>query len=269
MLKMKRLIILIYPLLTIGSCKYQDQNVATVNRDFQLPVIVQAPTKDKIEFKNIDFLDDSRFMFYGKYKFTDTLYFEEHRKLDTTYQKDYISDYSRPGINDPLTTDGFQIFVDYNTTMYNKDEYMQKGEYFFPVYLVNETTRTKVFTGKDNYVLGIQEAVDSSQYYRWRPIECRGFDYCGNGNFGLKIHPGEFVMFLVPKYIGNEKNFMRIRLKIGESLYLSHSFFGSFNRQQFDLKEDSYVKYRLIENKASTIQWMFFGATPKGYDPKY
>jgi hypothetical protein len=61
MSKMKRLIILIYSLLTIGSCKHQDQNVATVNRDFQLPVIVQAPTKDKIEFKNIDFLDDSRF----------------------------------------------------------------------------------------------------------------------------------------------------------------------------------------------------------------
>lgn len=266
---MKKLQTLIYFLLLCGACKQKDQNAAMVNRDFQLPIVIQTPTKDTIEFKNIEFLDESSFIFYGKFKFSDTLYIDEHPKLETNYEKDFLSNYSRPGIDDPLTTDGFQIFTDYKTTIYNKRKYLSKGEYYFPVYIVNETSRTKVFTGKDNYVLGLQEAVDSSQYYKWRPIECRGFDFCGNGYFGLKIHPGEFVMFLAPKYNGKEKNLMRIRLKIGESIYLSKSFFGTFNHKQFDLNKGSWAYYRLLEDKASTIQWMFFGATPKGYDYQY
>lgn len=263
---MNRPIIIILFLLTLSACKHQDKRVATVYQDFKLPIIVQSQTKDIIEFTKADFLNHSLFRFYGKFKFTDTLYFEKDRKRDTTYRKDFIREYSRPQKNDTLTTDGLQIFVDYRTTMYNKDEYLRKGEYYFPVYVVNETSRTKIFIGKDSYVFGLQEATDTSQYDEWRPIECRGPDFCGNGYFGLKIHPGEFVMFLVPKYAGDEKSLMRIRLQIGESIYLSQSFIGTFNRKQFNTKKGTWAYDRLQEDKSSTIQWMFYGATPKGYD---
>lgn len=251
-----------------SACLNQDKKTVTISQDFHLPVIVQAQTKDTIEFRNTDFLNYSWFMFYGKYKFTDTLHFGEHTKQDTSYKKDFIWEYSRPRQNDTLTTDGFQIFVDYKTTMYhrNKYEYPSKGEYYFPVYVVNETSRTKVFIGKDQYVFGLQEAVDRSSYDEWRPIECRGPDFCGNGYFGLKIHPGEFAMFLAPKYIGDEKNFMRIRLQIGESIYLSKSFIGTFNRRQFNIKKGTWVHSRLEGGEPSTIQSMFYGAMPKGYD---
>lgn len=145
---------------------------------------------------------------------------------------------------------------------------MSNGYFYFPVYVVNETSRTKLFIGKDSYVFGIQEAIDTSKWVsgEWRPIESRGNDFCGNGYFGLKIHPGEFVMFLVPKYEGSEKQTMRVRLQIGESIYISHSYEGTFNLKQFDVKKESWIYDRLQVDKSSTIQWMFYGATPKGFD---
>lgn len=258
--------IIILFLLTLGACKHQDKSVISVCNNFNLPVIVQAPTKDTIEFKKSDFLNECWFSFYCKHKFTDTLYIDKHLKEDTTYRSDFILNYSRPYNNDTLTTDGFQIFVDYKSTIYNKEVYLPKGEYYFPVYVVNETSRTKVFIGKDNYVFGLQEASDTKNYDLWRPIESRGFDFCGNGYYGLKIHPGEFVMFLVPKYAGKEKGLMRIRLLIGESIYLSQSFVGTFNRKQFNIKKDSWAYERLKEDKSLAIQRLFYGSIPKGYD---
>ncbi|HAD13931.1 MAG TPA: hypothetical protein DCF33_16015 [Saprospirales bacterium] len=253
-------------MLTLASCNQKNKKTDTDKRNFQIPVVVQVPTKDTIEFFKSDFLNDVWFEFYGKYKFTDSLHFGEHRERDTTYRKDYISEYSRLRKDDTLTTDGFQIFVDYKTTIYHREEYLTRGNYYFPVYVVNETSRTKVFIGKDSYVFGLQEAIDTSRWDEWRPIESKGFDFCGNGYFELKVHPGEFVMFLVPKYEGGEKQLMKVRLQVGESIYFSQSYEGTFNRKQFITKKDTWAYDRLKENKASAIQWIFYGATPKGYD---
>lgn len=265
-LKMNRSINILLLLFIFSACKQQDKEVVTINRDFQLPNIVQDPTKDTIEFISTDFLNDSRFRFCGKYKFTENLHFNNRCKLDTTYGKDFSCEYSNQIENDSLSSDGFQIYADYKTTLYRKDEDMRKGEYYFPVYIVNETSRTKVFVGKDSYALGLQEAVDTSTFGQWRPIECRGFDFCGNGYFGLKVHPGEFVVFIAPKYAGETKGLMRIRLQVGESVYLSKSFIGSYNPKQFIIKKDSWPYERLKIDKASAIQWLFYGADPKGYD---
>ncbi len=255
-------------LLTLFACGQQSVEKIPGNGSFTLPFVVQASTKDIIELSKSDFLNHTWFQFHGKYKFRDTLHLDGRYKRDTSYMSDYLWEYSKPDKNDSLTTDGFQIFTDYNTTIYKKEEYSTRGKYYFPVYVVNETSNTKVFIGKDDYVFGLQEAVDTSDNDIWRPIECKAFDFCGNGYFGLKVHPGEFIMFLVPKYEGDEKSLMRIRLQIGESLYLSQSFTGTFNRKQLVTKKETSVYDGLESNKTSCIRWMFYGAVPKGYDEK-
>ena len=253
-------------LLALGSCTQPHKAIEIGKRNFKTPIVVQTPVKDTLNLFKTDFLNVVWLEFYGKHKFTDSLQFVEHRERDTTYRNDLILEYSMPLKDDTLTTDGFQVFVDYRTTIYKREKYPSQGNCYFPAYVVNETSRTKVFIGKDGHVLGVQEAVDTSHLDAWRPIESRGFDFCGNGYFGLKVHPGEFVMFLVPKYEGDERQPMRIRLKIGESICFSHSYQGTFNSKQFNTKKDTWAYDRLKEDEASVIQWMFYGATPKGYD---
>jgi len=186
---------------------------------------------------------------------------------DTTSEKDMLWEQSRPKFRDSLTTDGFQIFPDYNTSVHNKRDFYPNFFCYFPVYVVNETSSTKVFFAKDSHVFGIQEAIDASNLSdEWRPIEARGFDFCGNGSFGVKVHPGEFIMFLVPKYQGEEKNAMRIRLQIGESLYISRSYEGTFDTSQFNIPNSPLFRHYTVDRKAISSYSGFYGAIPRGYD---
>jgi hypothetical protein len=124
----------------------------------------------------------------------------------------------------------------------------------------------KIFIGKDNYVFAIQEASDTSDGVRWYPIEGKGFDFCGNGYFRRKIQPKEFIMFLFPKYSGLEEIMLRIRLKIGDDLIISKPFKGKINRNQFNLKRDSWFYNNLKETKGSSVNGIFYGAFPKDID---
>jgi hypothetical protein len=189
--------------------------------------------------------------------------------MDTIAKTDILWEQSRPKFRDSLVTDGFQIFPEYSTSIHYKHDYYPNTFCYFPVYVVNETSSTKVFFAKDAHVFGIQEAIDASNLSnQWRPIEAQGPDICGNGSFGIKVHSGEFVMFLVPKYQGEEKNAMRIRLQIGESLYISRFYEGTFNTSQFNIAKSPVFHRYTIDRKAITSYWGFYGAIPKGYDPE-
>jgi hypothetical protein len=201
------------------ACTTPNQSVVNSRKDFHLPVIVQDPAGDTIEHQKIGCINSVYFRFAGKSKFTDTLLLDKDGFVgDTIAKADILWEQSRPKFRDSLSTDGFQVFPDYNTSIYYKQDYYPKAFCYFPVYVVNETSSTKVFFEKDDHVFGIQEAVDASDLSdQWRPIEAQGPAFCENGDLGIKVHPGEFVMFLVPKYYGKEKNAMRIRLQVGES----------------------------------------------------
>jgi hypothetical protein len=255
----------------IVSCKQKERDIRRTKGYFEIPIVEQERLKDSLTLFKVDFLDCTEFLFYGKYKFTDTLKLSDQFQLDTLQRKDYLDIYeyekSKEELN-KLNFDGFQLYVDYKTTICVKKNKYDNGNSYFPVYLVNETSHTKVFQGADNNVFGIQEATDSTSG-QWRPIESVPFGFCGNGYFWLKVKPEEFVLFLVPKYEGDQKQQMRIRLKVNDMTYLSPPFFGTFNYKQFIInKENPYFE---ILNKfgASEFQFWFYGAVPKGYDPKY
>jgi len=263
------LLIFLLPLLIL-SCTSPNPPAVSMRKGFHMPVIIQQPAEGTIEYEKADFLGDAYFKIAGKSKFTDTLNLDKYGLFlrDTTPEKDILPEqgYSKP--RDSLTTDGFQIFPDYNTSIHYKEEYYPNAHYYFPVYVVNETSSTKIFFAKDRHVFAIQEAIDTTEGWgQWRPIEAKGFDFCGNGYFGIKIHPGEFVMFLVPKYQGEGKNLMRIRLQIGETIYISRSYEGTFSTRQFDIAKASRF-YRYLNDEKNRIPYSsFYGAVPKGYDP--
>lgn len=252
------IIILIFS--TLISCEQQNTKKQK-DRIFKLPVIISQPTKtDTIEYFKANFITHSWPKLAGKSKFCDTLKLAVRRDRDTTFAKDFIGE---KGVwrSDTSKSDGFELFTDYKSTISRIKNDEKKGNYFYPVYVVNQTPTMKVFIGKDSYVFAIQEALDSNQ--NWRPIEGRGFDFCGNGYWGLKIHPNEFLTFLMPKYEGSYKTKIRVRIKIGDIIYVSKPFEGTINEKQFYLdKKNDYHYGRLRENKASAIQYLFYGAEP-------
>ncbi len=255
---MKQTILIVMLLCLYSSCKQE-------NEGFRIPVIIQSSTTDTIEFLNADFLQGVFFPYCGKYKFTDSLKLTTERCYDKRCQKDIIGEYCTIHKQDSLSNDGFQIFADYNATVYSRPSTHFNYTSYFPLYIVNETPRTKMFMGKDDHGFGLQEAVDTSYHNVWMPIECKGPDFCGNGCFALKVYPGEFVLLLVPKYNGNEKNWMRVRLQIGESIYFSQAYQGTFNRKQFFFKEDS-DNYKELKNRKTFIKWRLYGSIPKQYE---
>lgn len=230
---------------------------------FTKPIIEQPPIKDSVKYFEADFVNGSFPLFAGKFKFNDTLFLNNILVTDSTFKKDYIYE-ARVGLSDSLMCDGFEIISDYYTSVY-QFEYTLKNKYanyYYPVYIINQTPSIKAFVGKDGYVYGLQEALDKNG--RWRPIEGLGLDFCGNGVWGLKVHSHEYIAILFPKYTGDYKTKIRVRIKIGENIYISKPFDGTINEKQLYLKKGSYLSSQLFENKLNTIQNLFYGAIPFG-----
>jgi hypothetical protein len=234
---------------------------------FKKPAIIQPTTKDSITFIKRDFLARFFPIFEGKHKFTDTLYISDKWVNDTTYRNDFIYDY-RTYSSDSFRSDGFEIIPDYSSAIYKNRYSLKQANYYYPVYIVNQTLTVKEFPGKDDYLFGLEEALDTNK--EWRPIEGRGFDFCGNGYWGLKVHPQEFVVALFPKYAGNYKTRLRVKIRVGNNIYVSSSFEGTINEKQFYLKKEDNLYRELIEDKASAIRIWFYGSQPlETYDTNF
>ncbi len=247
-------------LIILFACNQIDKAQQAISI-FTKPVIAQPLAEDSIKYIEPISVDGFFPRFAGKHKFTDTLFIAGYRVIDTTYRKEYI-DERMVWRSDSLITDGFELVPDYSTMVYRNEYDLEYANYYYPVYLINQTPATKAFIGKDSHVFGLQEALDTNG--QWRPIEGRGFDYCGNGYWSLKVDPQEFVTVLFPKYSGDYKTKIRVRIKNGDNIYVSKSYDGTINEKQLYLEKDSYLYRELIENKSSAIQYLFYGAEPFG-----
>ncbi|WP_133660136.1 hypothetical protein [Hymenobacter sp. UV11] len=130
-----------------------------------------------------------------------------------------------------------------------------------PVYVVNTSPSTKLLAGKDSWVFAIQEAQDRQG--QWRPIESRGFDFCGNGHWLLKLKPRQLALFFVQQYAGPFATRLRVRLQNGESRYVSAPYPGHIREQQFLAPAEQVAQLR--DNPAA-INWLYYGAEPVAAD---
>ena len=227
---------------------------------FTVPVIVQDSSKKTIETFNTNSINQSMAIFIGKSAFCDSYSFTNHYINNQNYKNDFL-DKKELFLSDSLKTDGFELFPDYKNTVFWSNQDEEKTYRYYPVYVANNTPNTKVFKGKDQHVIVIQEALDSNK--NWRPIEGRKLFFCGIGYWGLKIHSNEFVALLIPKYDGKFKTKIRLRLEIGDIIYVSTPYEGYINQKQFHFnKQDDYLYKQYIENKTNAIKHLFLGSIP-------
>lgn len=265
---MKRLLNIL-PILILTACDSKPKKQVD-NTSFTPPIVYQEKTNDTINFFKVEFISTNKALYIGKSGFCDTLKLSiERSSPDTSIHDDRIFDDYYSEI-DSFGLDGLEILPDYESTV-SKIYYTKHGNYYYPVYIVNQTPNTKLFIGKTSNVFAIQEAQDDKGY--WRPIEGRGFDFCGLGYWGLKLFPNEFITVLFPKYEGDYKTNIRVRIENEDIIYVSKPFEGTIDKRQFILyKEnwrggDRYYKW-LIEDEAKTIQNTFYGSVPLELEDK-
>jgi len=257
-------IILIVVVGTLICCQTINDKVEVVV--FNTPQIINSQFDDSIKSTLFHAISISEVFpaFIGKFKFQDIIDINPVKR-DTIIYKDFVDGYSRIRLNDSLDVNGFELIADYeNSVKYNRYyEYDSTLYNYYPVYFVNSTNTDKVFYGKDSYVFGIQEALVKEKYGEWRPIEGRGFDFCGNGRWGLIVHPQEFVLVLMRKYDGDYETEIRVRFEVGENIFVSRPFKGKINKSQFSIQDSSYLERRLKETDGKAATWLFYGAITK------
>ncbi|TWV99141.1 hypothetical protein [Chitinophaga pinensis] len=226
--------IIAFTLLSALLFSCQQQAAQPEKKKFHLPFVLQDSSQEKAVLTEVKSVNPTNFPFLGKYKFCDTLRLADESNEKTTAGENYII-YEKGSIGtwDSLNTDGFQIFADYKTTIRYRTNPYDQTHLYFPVYMVNETDTTKFFFGKDRHAWGVQEAKDTADYASWYAIECPTFDFCGNGSFGVKVQPGEFIVLLVPRYKGSQTGSMRVRLQVDNTTYVSLRYEGEYHQEQF------------------------------------
>lgn len=229
-----------------------------VLRQFATPQVKQANDSLNERLAHRDHLDAAWVSYIGRYKFGSKVDLKNER--DSMEYQDLIEEgLAMRRSRDSVSTDGLQLMMDYPTTFKLEDPYM-KTDAQYPVYIYNETSGPKILWGKDRRVFAIQEALDSSG--TWRPIEGQPFDFCGNGRWGMIIHPGEFALFGMIKYSGDYETKIRVRLVNGSSIYTSQPVKAKINYAQFKLEPDGFLAKELNENPVQAIQTWFCGSIP-------
>lgn len=194
----------------------------------------------------------------GVFAFTDTLeLFQGPRRRLSDEERIYQP--HRMAL-DSFETDGLEIVTDYGKDIAE----MSPSENLFlsyPVYLVNSSPRDKWVLGKDRYVFSIQEALGRDG--KWYPIECRCWDFCGNGHRATHLRPNTFFCFLAPKYAGNYKTKLRVRFRNGNSIYVSSAFDGSIQESQTWMPKRSDGRSMAYSGDSTALFEQFYGAIPR------
>lgn len=250
--------------LALVACSKPAGTNAEAHEAFAIPKLAQAmdflPDDSLI---HSDQLDAAMVEYWGKFRFASSI--DLKADLVTLPREDYIEAGPWRGSRDSIGTDGLQLALDYSTAILLKDPHLINTGPKYPVYLFNETTKSKVLWGKDGHVFAIQEAIDSSG--QWSPIEGRPYDFCGNGRWGEVIRPGQFAVFGMTKYAGDYDTKIRVRLVNGDATYVSQPIHGKINYAQFRLKPDTYFFKFMREKPLEAIIVDFYGAWPLDYEP--
>jgi len=231
---------------------------------FRPPILYQAKSSDSLSFYNVHSISNLGNIFIGKSTFCDSLEIPISSGLKNNPHKDLIYETYRLQM-DSLGRDGLEIVADYNATISRVNYNRGISNFYYPVYIVNQTPCSKLLIGKDSHLFAIQEAQDENG--SWFPIEIRKFDFCGNGYWGLAIHSREFATVLFPKYDGDFKTSIRVRIQNDELIYVSTSFEGSINEDQFLLSDEQRNFWQeLFNDKYRASEQLFYGTMPKELD---
>lgn len=240
-------------LLIIFACSHKAEN----EQIFRLPKITTQPHPDSLRLFEARNISISYAFIQGMYSFTDTINFSKNANGPLLHP---LFNEEKWLPLDSLSNSGLELYPDYHTGVYLPS---RKGTHYYPVYLVNNSQRANTLHGEDAYIFGIQEALDSNQ--GWYPIEAQAFWGCSHWN--AQFPSQTFALLLFPKYKGDFKTKLRVRVHNGEQVYVSQPFDGWIDYRQFDLSDEIYYYCKHVPFLRLSGE-VFHGTLPRdvGYD---
>ncbi|MEM6265207.1 MAG: hypothetical protein AAGI38_22080 [Bacteroidota bacterium] len=241
------------------------------DREFHFPEVLVPTFHDSLPsllFK-ANHIEGGYPVFAGKYSFCDTVQLDPYARWSPSSEKeDFFWSSPYTSLEDSIDTNGFEVYVDYQTSVSLKSDYYPTDQFYshFPVYLVNSTPSDKYFVMQSDYVVGLQETLSGSEgpYYnelpQWRPIEGKGPSFCNSEPWGLVVHPGQFVLILMKKYAGDYEANLRVRLKVGANIYTSRPFVGVIQTKQYCISEETKFYHCLKKWGGADANRLFYGA---------
>lgn len=191
---------------------------------FMFPKIKQRKDSFPSEYwRNAEMLVNPS-IFQGVFRFGE----EIEIKRDVKY-----SDY-RDGCYRRQRHDGFLIFDDFFNDIGIWVDSLNEGRFYYPLYLVNETSHNLEIPIDKNGPSVLQEL-----WIFWhgqlKNLEILPIERLDKGNFwgedAMIIPPRNFAMFLLPKYDGDFKTDIRCRITIGDNEYLTENHGTGVNRE--------------------------------------
>lgn len=213
-------------LLIVSFCSEKTEDAQI----FRIPKITTLPHPDSLHLFEAKSISITYAFIHGMYSFIDTINFSERQKNSLFHpfenREKFIS-------LDTFSNDGLELYPDYNTAVYLPS---RGGTHYYPVYLVNHTRKIKTLEGHDAQVHAIQEALDSNQ--RWHPIEAQAFWACSY--WKTTFPPQSFSLLVFPKYKGDFKTKLRVRVRNGDQVFISQAFDGWIDYGQFNMSDEVY-----------------------------
>lgn len=106
----------------------------------------------------------------------------------------------------------------------------------YPVFIVNYTDTIISLTYED--ISGfkmVQEAKDSIG--TWKPIQYWHWNWCGNAYSSIDLKPKYFALTRTPKFSGEYRTKLRLKMRFFNKTYYSNEFNGRINYSQFEYPE--------------------------------
>lgn len=138
---------------------------------------------------------------------------------------------------DTLQSDGLQIKLDTSQLVVDPWYYylLDKKISFHPVVLLNETTSPKAITTINSRVLLLQEIYYDNNWVAINSPEI--FNMCGDSNSNIVLGSNEYLLLNAPVYTGKDSVKMRIRLGVGDNIYVSKPYQSRVNLSQVFLTD--------------------------------
>ncbi len=281
-----RTIVWVFGLLLLKSCQIPEKTPASypIRENFKFPIYnikYNADTAKATLWKVDSLMSHYPLVIRTKYAFQDTILdaelnhgnrleitenffslreriseFQEQETTENFFSLgDQISEFQE---QETIDSDSLTILADYKQNIVTN---AYDNRFCYPIYVINNQKKPKLFTGKDRHVFAIQEALHPNG--KWYPIEQRGLDFCGNGHWSTTLNPKEYIVFFVPKYQGDFKTKLRVRLHTGEKALFSEPIIGYISMKQFLLSPVD--KKRKLKNP-SYIKGRFYSVLPFEFD---
>lgn len=239
---------------------------------FHLPFIKHSAIPRTYQYVFHDYLKPGNSVYLGKFKWCDTLQIPEDVISYQSCKEEREFEFLWKGMDEKFKTDGFELVPDYNSIIfysnipmdgYSNEEYCT----YYPVYLVNTTSECRYLVLRKNRVFAFQEAANPYAILNneFLPIEYNPEDYSEAGKSAIKVMPGEFIFFIVPRYMGSYETKIRVRVYNYDNVIVSYPFPGQINFRQFLAEPGTGLEKIIAEedvNFSRFLRFMFLGARP-------